>query len=202
MAAKQVPPAEYLHQCFAYNGETGGLTWKTRPREHFRTELGWRIFNGRFSGSPAMALAGRFYLRVRISIIGSRSNRYLIHRIVWMMIYGEHPDREIDHINGDGRDNRVENLRLATHSQNMGNSRDRRPGRRGSTFDKAYGKWAAQITVNRKMINLGRFDTEEAAHAAYCEAAKKHFGEFARLANPVAVRFPSINHPAGANQWE
>ena len=97
----------------------------------------------------------------------------------------------VDHRNGDGLDNRRDNLRLATHSENMMN----RPKIKSPTtsrfvgvyFDKARRLWVARIHLNGKCIWLGRFATEIEAAKAYDEAAKKYHGEFARLNFPEAT---------------
>ncbi len=90
----------------------------------------------------------------------------------------------VDHRNNNPLDNRRENLRLATHSQNMCNRRKRKNTTsrfNGVSFNKKYKKWCAQISYNRKQIWLGRFDSELDAAHAYDVAAKKYHKEFARL---------------------
>ncbi len=83
-------------------------------------------------------------------------------------------DGEVDHINGDGTDNRKENLRIVTRSQNLMNKR----GVKGYYFDNHYQKWKSQIAVNGKQFNLGSFDIEEEAKEARLIAERKHFGEY------------------------
>lgn len=97
---------------------------------------------------------------------------FLIHRILWAFYYGEVPaDRVIDHINGDRKDNRIENLRLVTVRENMHNTKfHRNGGLIGTTYDKHVKKWNAQITIKRENRNLGYFLTAEEAHAAYMKA--------------------------------
>ena len=93
------------------------------------------------------------------------------------------PDRQVDHRNGDGLDNRRENLRLATNAQNSANQRPRGGSSRfkGVALCKQTGRWEANIRVNYRQRKLGRFDTEEQAAAAYDAAAAEAFGEYAHL---------------------
>jgi hypothetical protein len=96
---------------------------------------------------------------------------------------------EVDHINGDGLDNRRSNLRPCTRSQNMANrgrQRNNTSGYKG--VSRSGRKWCARIYApnpnggRSRALTLGRFDSPEEAHAAYCEAAKRLHGEFARTA--------------------
>jgi hypothetical protein len=91
----------------------------------------------------------------------------------------------VDHRNRDTLDNRRENLRLATHSQNQFNkgktSRKTTSRFIGVFFEKYSGRWVARTTVEGKRIWLGRFDNEIDAARVYDEAAKKYHGEFAQL---------------------
>lgn len=94
------------------------------------------------------------------------------------------PGYVVDHINGDGLDNRRVNLRIATTAQNAMNKRGRVTGSsvyKGVTFDKKTGKWQAAIRFNGKEVYLGQFATDAEAHLAYSEAAAEKFGEFARF---------------------
>lgn len=89
-----------------------------------------------------------------------------------------------DHINGDRLDNRRENLRSATHAQNMFNKRKyktNKSGIKGVCWDKNRNKFVAQIGVGGKHINLGRFTKVEDAIRAYNNAALIYHGEFATL---------------------
>ena len=91
-------------------------------------------------------------------------------------------DKIIDHINGDGLDNRKENLRICTMSQNLGNSKlrkDNKSGIKGVYWDKNRNKWIAQIKINYKKKCLGRFDNINEAKLAYEKASKLYHKKFA-----------------------
>ena len=103
----------------------------------------------------------------------------LLHRY----LMGEPPE-EVDHRNGDGLDNRRENLRKATAQQNGMNSRSRGGSSRFKGVFGRRGRWKASIRNNYKTVHLGDFDTEEGAARAYDEAARRLHGEFARVNFP------------------
>lgn len=118
--------------------------------------------------------------------VDGREPRVLMHRMIMSRKLGHDLDSGeiVDHINGDSLDNRRSNLRLATQSENVQNSRistRNTSGYKGASWDKNRQKWYCRITVNKQVIYLGRFDTAEEAHVAYCEAAKKYHCEFARF---------------------
>lgn len=95
---------------------------------------------------------------------------------------------EVDHINGDGLDNRRENLRLCSHRENCRASKTKTPGTssrfRGVTWHRIGKRWMAQLKKNGKRIYLGLFLAEEAAARCYDAAAIEHFGKFASLNFP------------------
>lgn len=163
--ARALPEIDRLREGVAYNPETGKMVWRVRPVEHFageRADREHKRWNGVYAGSPALSyvntggyLCGHFD---RISITA--------HRAAWAIHYGYWPD-EIDHINGDRTDNRIENLRDVSRSENNKN-KARRLGvavqgvRKGRHRD----NWTAEIRADGKSIHIGTFDTFEAAAAA------------------------------------
>src|SRR6478736_3606728 len=116
MAAKNLPDAAYLRECLDYDPETGVLTWKPRPREHFRDDHDWHIWLSRFPGKPAGGIS--YYGYIQVALTG---RIYRSHRIIWAMQTGSWPVAHMDHINRDRSDNRWVNLRQATAHQNMRN---------------------------------------------------------------------------------
>ena len=106
-------------------------------------------------------------------------NKAIMHRLILDAASGQ----QVDHINGNGLDNRRPNLRLCTVAQNQWNSRrraDNTSGFKGVYFNIRDRKWWARIRVCGKRLELGRFDSALAASRAYDEAARKYHGEFAR----------------------
>jgi len=109
---------------------------------------------------------------------------YLNKKIVYLHRYLLDAPKgyDVDHINGDGLDNRRENLRLCTRSQNIANSRKLARGTskyKGVCFDKEHRLWMARIKKDWKYIYLGRFANEANAAKAYDKKAVEIFGEFA-----------------------
>lgn len=112
-----------------------------------------------------------------------------MHRFILGLKKGQKID--VDHINGNRADNRKKNLRLCTRAQNLSNQflkPSNTSGFKGVSWDVRKKKWQAKINMNGKQFHLGRYETKEDAHKAYCEAADRMKGEFAnhgiRISNP------------------
>jgi hypothetical protein len=119
------------------------------------------------------------YREVRIETTQIRT-----HRVIFAMVNGWWPN-EVDHINMNGRDNRPENLRAATHNQNMCNCGPRKrnkSGIKGVSWSKETKKWYASICYQQRTYSLGHYEDIEKARTAYNEAAKRLHGEFMRAA--------------------
>lgn len=87
---------------------------------------------------------------------------YRLHRLVWLFIHGEEPSDDIDHINGNRSDNRIENLRcagLTENNRNLSRSTRNKSGFIGVCFCKKRKLWRATIGVNSKSVHIGYFET-------------------------------------------
>lgn len=105
--------------------------------------------------------------------IGLEGQRYLAHRLAWFYIHGEWPKDQIDHVNRVRHDNRIKNLREATPGENQQNLIRHRKYP-GTTLVARTGKYKARISVGGRVLELGSFDTQEEAAAAYLSAKVKH----------------------------
>ncbi len=145
------------------------------------------LYNKKYLNTPSEREAGTIacsgknaankYRRITI-----KKKVYYAHRLIWLYHYGEWPKDQIDHINKDTLDNHIENLRIATQSQNSQNLKTpshNLSGLKGAHYQNQNGKYRSRIVVNGKRYHLGCFDTPEEAHKAYCKAADEQFGEFA-----------------------
>ena len=161
--------ADRLRSLFRYEPDTGHL---------IRLWPATRKCDERYVGAPIGHPSTLGYTLVSID-----GRKYLAHRLAWLWMTGDWPQHGIDHINGTGTDNRWENLRSATVSQNAANrgvQANSRSGIKGVWFDRSRGLWTAMIAVRGRRYSLGRHPTKEAAAAAYSDACVAHFGEFAR----------------------
>lgn len=175
MAARTLPDAGLLRQLLDYNPQTGSLVHRVRPREMFASKRAWSTWNARYAGLPATSpKAG--YLRV---IIFNR--HYKAHRVAYKIHFSIEPPPELDHINGDGLDNRISNLRPASSRQNKLNQRLRSDSTTSVKGVSPIGrKFRATARVGGKQLHLGRFSTISEAAAARRTAEIEYYGEFAR----------------------
>jgi hypothetical protein len=159
-----------LKELLHYDPETGVFTW-----------LVWRP-NGVKVGDVAGVVHGHTgYLRIKID-----RRQYAAGRLAWLYMTGAFPAFRIDHEDTDKLNNRWCNLRPASASQNAANRtapRNNTSGYKGVHYTRArtsYKKWAAHIRVDGVLKTLGYFSKPEEAHAAYVQAARAAFGQYAR----------------------
>ena len=110
--------------------------------------------------------------------------KQLSHRLAWFYMTGSWPTAHIDHRDRDGNNNRWNNLRLASRSENAANSKRPRTntsGYKGVIWCAKTKCWRARIEVNGKTICVGTSRDKESARELYVAAAKKYFGEFANV---------------------
>ena len=153
-----------LKKLLNYDPTTGVFTWRVAKSRHVKI------------GQTAGTINSRECIQIMID-----GKRYVAHRLAWLYIFGAWPSEHIDHINTTRFDNRIENLREATHVENAQNARKQQGARcrlKGVYVDN--NKFRARIRVGPRQIHLGMYDTEEEAHAAYMMAARTEFGAFAR----------------------
>lgn len=170
--SNKLPSQSLLHEWLDYDPETGIFRWKKEPRQ-------CRPLLGHVAGTLRN---GYLFIKVRSFVpIGA-------HRLAWIYVHGlTIGGAEIDHIDGDPSNNAIENLRLATSSQqkqNKGVQSNNRSGLKGAYYHACHKgkKWRSQIKVGDRLIFLGYFHTAQEAHEAYVRAASEYFGEFARAA--------------------
>ena len=163
---------EEVHRLFEYRD--GKLYWKET--------IGRRV--------PVGHEAGRAHYITGRRSVGIRGKKYPNHRIIFLMHHGYMPE-QIDHIDNDCTNNRIENLRAATHAQNMANRgmfNNNRSGHKGVSWNKNAQKWCARIGIDGKSIHLGLFDLISDAAAAVIDARNDYHKEFANHAKYHAGR--------------
>ena len=151
---------EYLLYC-----HMSGKFW-------WRKTSSYRAKAGKEAGSNSKRKRSTPYF-----IISIQGHRYMAHRLAWAMYYGEWPDGEIDHLDGDGLNNRIENLRVVSAKMNRRNMKRHsrnKSGMSGVYWGGHVNKWYAQLFVGGKSKHLGCFDTFEEAAAVRKAAEREH----------------------------
>lgn len=165
MRPKPLPSQQELHKFFKY--KEGCLYWKIKPR------------NSAKIGDKVGYLDSKGYVILKLNNLP-----YKMHRIIWVYHYDTiSSNLQIDHIDGNKANNMIENLRLATNSQNNFNNKraygNSKSNILGVHWCKTKRKWVSQICKNKKPIHLGYFVNQEDAIAARKTAELQYFAEFA-----------------------
>lgn len=169
----RLPSQAILHEWFNYDPDTGVFIWFKEPRTI-----------GQCLGKVAGTTRKSGYRLITVPGYG----QIMAHRLAWIYMHGlTIGGAEIDHKDGNPSNNAIENLRLATSSQQKQNKRvqsNNRSGLKGAYYHSCHKgkKWRSQIRVGERLLFLGYFHTAQEAHDAYAQAALDHFGEFARVA--------------------
>jgi hypothetical protein len=154
---------ERANELMRYDAETGKLYW--------RVNRGKRGISGNEAGGVAV-ISG-----IKYRLVGIDGARYLAHRIAWLLYYGEWPKHDIDHIDGDGLNNRPGNMRDVSHSINMRNQRmrsDNTSGVTGVYWDEPARKWRARVKTAGIVRYLGRFTDLADAELAVRKFRERH----------------------------
>ena len=142
----------------------GALYWRVKPCR--RDPIGMK--------------AGAFDASRGYTTVGYQRKRYYIHRLIFLFHHGYMP-LEVDHIDADRHNNKIENLRAATSAQNQRNKSLQRNNTSGHKNVRwVNGKWAVELKINGKAKYFGRFEDLELAALMASEARDKYHGEFAR----------------------
>ncbi len=166
MAVKQLPPISVLNELFSIDVETGVLRWKVSLN---------RVRAGSVVGH--MRLDGQRIVRIN-------NFNYRAHRIVYAILHGFDPSPlEVDHIDGNRRNNAPSNLRLATHAQNCQNKprahRNNTSGHRNVCWDKTNDRWVVIVHAFKNQHHIGMFKELQEAIAAATAARKRLHMDFA-----------------------
>lgn len=182
-------PIEVLRRLIDYCADTGVLTWKKRRASAEQSQKEANIFNSLFAGKVAGSKMKRGRNEyITVFVLG---NHLLAHRVAWAISFGRWPEGSIDHIDGNGLNNRIGNLREAPPTVNGRNARlhkNNTSGHCGVIWNKGRRKWVAQVMIDRKNKNLGGFVNKADAIRARLEANRKlgftdRHGESATNAN-------------------
>lgn len=166
--------AEIARELLRYEPETGKLFWRKRGAHHFacNRDWFWKIWNTRWADTEAFATDHDKGYNVGIL----NKVHYRSHRVIWLMVTGDWPVADIDHINGDRKDNRWDNLRSVSRTENCCNSSirsDNVSGVVGVSWSKSGKKWDAYISKDKKLHKLGLYSTKEEAVAVRKRAEKE-----------------------------
>ena len=176
---KELPDAEHLHDLFILDEELGILFYRKRPRGAFKSQQAFSAWNTKYAGKRA----GTTNRRRGYTYITIGHALFLAHRIIFVMCNGPISiDVEIDHIDRNPRNNRPDNLRLATQlesSRNTGIAHTNSTGFKGVSRSRS-GNFYVRIRINGAVRYYGTYATPEEAGAVREAVAREAHGEYYR----------------------
>ena len=153
-----LPPLEEFQKLYRYDPETGLFSWLVDKG---------KMKAGMVAGGYTANRTEKIYLRCQ-------GKAWLAHRVAWLFHYGEDPgDYQVDHKDKNPLNNKIDNLRLATHQENQRNTKGL-----GVSWHTQRKKWRSYIMVDYRQISGGLHNTFEEALAATAALKRKYFGEF------------------------
>lgn len=159
--AKPILSADRLRELLHYDPATGIFTW--------RSKLGPRA---KHNGIAGCISSDSGYRMIRIDF-----QLYRAHRLAWLYMFGVFPQDQIDHMNGNRSDNRIENLREVTNQVNCQNKRqaqkNSKTGILGVSWNKQNKMWTARLTHDNEDVLCKYFHNIEDARSAYLEAKRR-----------------------------
>lgn len=161
---------EALLRLFHVDSDTGRLYWRDISKYHSEK-------SGKEAGAPIPSQSGKKYWHVQI---GGR--KYKRGHLIFCAAYGRMPKPCLDHVNGNSLDDRLDNLREATATENAWNHKTRKRRIKlpmGVRLIPHSGRYQARISFHKRQIHLGAYDTPEEAQQVYLCKRKELFGEFA-----------------------
>lgn len=164
---------QLVREFLTYDPETGVFVWRHRALDHFKSEHEWKRWNTRYATKLAGAWTDKAYLVIKIFRQDIRA-----HRLAWKYMTGDWPKGEIDHIDGNTRNNKWANLRDVSKAENQKNQKtasNNTSGALGVAWHKQRQKWCAVIISDNRRYWLGLFDEKADAIAAR-KAAEQRFG--------------------------
>lgn len=160
---------EYVREIFNYDPETGIVTNKIPKVRKGIVDRNSVVGRKDLSGAKG---SEKLYLRVYVN-----GKNFYLHRIIWVLMTGEQPEF-IDHIDGNGLNNKWENIRNVSHLKNSHNQKihkNNTSGASGVTYRKDSNRWRARIKVDGTMISLGTFETFDEAKTARMKAESLYY---------------------------
>ncbi|MCO4880250.1 HNH endonuclease [Paraburkholderia caribensis] len=176
------PHLDFLRECFEYEAHTGFLIWRKRPLHHFKSERGMKIMHKRLVGKRAGTPTKDGRRQIHITC-GLMDLHVYTTNVIWALVHGEDIPRGlvVDHRDGNTDNERLENLRVATHAGNSQNSRSKKTAAGMRGICKVSTKYSVQFRINNATTKFSfsrSFDTLEDARMCRRALEFKYHGKY------------------------